>query len=46
VPPGIKESLPNNITLLENKEDIFNYMGEHLEIVCLGCELLSMIRQG
>jgi hypothetical protein len=45
MPPGIKEKLPNNITLLE-KEDIFNNMGEHLEMVCLGCELLSMIRQG
>jgi hypothetical protein len=41
----IKESLPNSISLLE-KKDIFNYMRECLETICLACELLGMIRQG
>jgi hypothetical protein len=43
--PQIKESLPNNFTLLE-REEVFNYIGECLEMVQLGCELLDMTRQG
>ncbi len=43
--PRIKESLLNNIILLE-KEDAFNHMGECLEMGHLGHELLDMIRWG
>jgi hypothetical protein len=43
--PQIKESLPNNIILLE-KEDAFKHMGEYLEMGCMGHELLDMTRQG
>ena len=43
--PQIKESLTNNIILLE-KENAFNHMGECLEMGHLGRELLDMTRQG
>jgi hypothetical protein len=33
----------NNITLLM-KENVFNHMGEHIKMGCLGCELLYMTR--
>ena len=43
--PQIKESLTNNIILLE-KESSFNHMGEHIKRGNLGSELLYMARRG